>query len=648
MAVHLPGALLGICLALSVYSPAARAQASEPVQPIIEPRLDLSSPGGARSAPFGFDLDLNLYIGPDTRDESPSDNVPRPSGQEVLREGLDRVDWLQRAGALGLAERMLLDRRPPLVETEQWIEWERRLWSVYQERRHWDVLAARVEDLPQSLPRTFLLEAQGLGVEALMQQRLYPEARARLRALLLTEDVPPSMLADWRRKVFTTYLWNDDLVDADAAMLQYQYDYYPDDHNWNLLRARVMIRSGETAAAVSQIASVTTSEGTLVGLYGRLLSGSMTPNEVIQRAMAIDDKAFSDSLRRERHALIAEAARRSGGLPDRANALEQALSIAPQSIHQALVEVDSSDLVDTYMRLAERIANSGNLLVGDYEGWLKHAERELRDSPVGARAVFAYVGRSVALPELANDAFSRLAASLRQSGLKPVIFELFGEQGALGGFDSLRGPVGYLLSEEALEDGDIKLAAALSASIVQPPAGVSYFDWRLRQARMSVYAGRIEEGVAILQSLTEALNSLRDDEADRMLQVIFDLQALDRHTEALPLLERILELTSNADRQREVLFWLAESLEGDGAPEQAALYFLRSATMAGSNRMWVQSAQYRAAGALQNAGLLEDARSLYRQLLATTRDAGQREQLTRRLQDLWLLENKANDSAPGT
>jgi tetratricopeptide (TPR) repeat protein len=216
----------------------------------------------------------------------------------------------------------------------------------------------------------------------------------------------------------------------------------------------------------------------------------------------------------------------------------------------------------------------------------------------------------------------------------------------LGGYEMLRGPVGYLLSEEALERGDIRRAAALSASINQPPVGVSYFDWRLRQSRMSVYAGNIDEGVEILKSLTGALNTLSEDETDRLLQVIFDLQALDRHADALPLLERVLELTGPSARQREVLFWIAESLEGSGASEQAALYFLRSATMAGANNMWEQSAQYRAAGALQDAGLIEDARAIYGQLLAVTKDPGRREQLTRKLQDLWLLENKADSDSP--
>jgi tetratricopeptide (TPR) repeat protein len=624
--------------ALLMTSTVVLAQSTEISGPVTEPALELE---GGPVGSVDPDLDLNLDLHLDS--PGPSDSKEpalRSALEEFLREGLGRVDWLMRAGAYGLAERVLLRQRPSIERTEEWIEWERRLWTLYTERGNWERLVSRIEELPQDLPKDFQLEAREISAEALMQQREFSRARSVLRKLLLSSDIPPTRMAQWRRKIFTSYLWDDDLADADSAMLQYQNDYFPDDHSWNLLRARVLIRSGDPSRAISQIASVTTPEGVLVGLFGRLRNGSMTPNEVIDKALSIDTKAFDNFLKRERYALIAEAARRSGGLPDRVKALEQALAIEHDSLRRPLVEVDNEDLVGAYMGLAEVIANSQNLLVGDYEGWLKYAEAALGDSPIASRAVFAYVGRKAPMPDSANGSFARLASSLRDSGLKPVIFQLFGDGKPLGGFDALRGGVGYLLSEEALEEGDIERAAALSAAILQPPAGVSHFDWRLRQARMLIYAGRVDSGIEILDSLTGALNSLRDDEADRLLQVIFDLQALDRHADALPYLERILELSANAKQQREVLFWIAESLEGTGAHEQAALYFLRSSTMSGDNSMWSQSAQYRAAGALQDAGLLDDARALYRQLLAITSDPARREQLTRKLQDLWLLENK--------
>ena len=635
-----------------MFAAAALAQQA-PAPVVIPPAIDAGASSSADQSPrrraqdsdAGFRLDLNLGL--DSGGPSAARNEQRGGTRaDLLSDGLERAGWLQRAGALGLAERVLIDGRPALERTDEWIEWERRLWAIYRQQLDWAALAARIDDLPADLPDDFLLEARSIGVEALMQQRRFDEARSILRKLLLSDDPAPVRLADWRRKVFTTYVWDDDLVDANIAMRRYQLEYYPDDHNWNLARARVMIRSGDAAGAVSQVASVTTPEGELVGLFGRLASGSMTASEVIRAAVDIDTRSLDDALKRERFALIAEAARRGGLLPDRVRALEQALGIEPATMHRPLIEVASRDLVDSYLALAQALGNAGNLLVGDFDAWLKHAENRMADSPVGQRALFAYVGLRVGLPELANQAFSRLAASLRDNGLKPVIFELFGEDKPLGGFEMLRGPVGYLLSDEALEAGDIRRAAALSASINQPPAGVSYFDWRLRQARMSIYAGRIDEGVATLDSLTGALDRLAGDETDRLLQVIFDLQALDRHAQALPLLDRVLELVRDTDRQREVLFWLAESLEGTGAFDQAALHFLRSATMAGSDAMWSQSARYRAAGALEEAGLIDDARAIYRQLLAETGDAARRDQLTRRLQDLWLLENKAG-ATPG-
>ena len=81
-----------------------------------------------------------------------------------------------------------------------------------------------------------------------------------------------------------------------------------------------------------------------------------------------------------------------------------------------------------------------HLLVGDFDGWLEHAETDLAKSPVGARAMYVYVGRSAGVPELANDAYSRLAVSLKRAKLEPVIFELFGPGRPLGDFEMLRGP----------------------------------------------------------------------------------------------------------------------------------------------------------------------------------------------------------------
>ncbi len=562
---------------------------------------------------------------------------------QLLSRGLKRVDWLERSGALGLAESVLVEQRPGVDDAEPWMQWERRLWQNLRNRGLWEQLANRANQIPSTLPRSFQLEARTIGIEALMQQRRFREARASLRLVLFEVEMTPQSRSNLRRKIFLSYLWDDNFSDADTAMRRYQQEYFPDDRAWNLMRARVLLKTGQPETAVSQLASASNVEARILRLYGRLLSGTMKPDEVIGKALAIKEKRLKPEQILERWVLIAEAAGRAGELPRRVEALEQALSISTDS-SRVFIKVQDQDLVDAYLDLARASGNDAHLLIGDFGGWLDYADSLSHDSPIGSRAVYTYIGHSADEPSLISEAYGRLASSLRKSDLNSLIFRLFGDSRPLGGYELMGNAVGLSLSEDALKQGDIKLAAALSAPITQPPSGVSHLDWQLRQARMSIYAGNVGNGISILAGLLDILNTASEAETDRVLQILFDLQTLGRHEDALPLFTQIYKLASTKQQKREILFWLAESLEASDMPEDAALLFLRSATMAAGEGLWLETARYRAAVALQKAGLIEDARVLYQKLLATTRDPKRREQLTRKLQDLWLLESKRKNS----
>jgi hypothetical protein len=58
---------------------------------------------------------------------------------------------------------------------------------------------------------------------------------------------------------------------------------------------------------------------------------------------------------------------------------------------------------------------------------------------------------------------------------------------------------------------------------------------------------------------------------------------------------------------------------------------------------WAQTARYRAAKALVEAGLLEDARQIYGTLLHATRDAGRRAVLQNEIQRLHLVSAVRQD-----
>jgi len=89
------------------------------------------------------------------------------------------------------------------------------------------------------------------------------------------------------------------------------------------------------------------------------------------------------------------------------------------------------------------------------------------------------------------------------------------------------------------------------------------------------------------------------------------------------------------------LFWMADSLQELQRYDDAAYLYLKSATLADPTAMdpWAQTARYRAAKSLVDAGLVEDARQIYSLLLRATKDASRKAVLQNELQRLHLLSS---------
>ena len=84
---------------------------------------------------------------------------------------------------------------------------------------------------------------------------------------------------------------------------------------------------------------------------------------------------------------------------------------------------------------------------------------------------------------------------------------------------------------------------------------------------------------------------------------------------------------------------MGESQIGEGRFAQGADLFLQSSEVAGQQLdLWGQSARFRAAEALVEAGLLQDAFNVYRSLLKESSDENRQLQLRQKLQNLNLLE----------
>jgi tetratricopeptide (TPR) repeat protein len=180
------------------------------------------------------------------------------------------------------------------------------------------------------------------------------------------------------------------------------------------------------------------------------------------------------------------------------------------------------------------------------------------------------------------------------------------------------------------------------AGLAEPPAGGDRFAWDLRRARVAIFTGEVASGVKVLQQLLAEQELAWDKQkVDRLLQVVFDLQTLRYQQQALALFTALLDKPLGQQQRRELLFWMADSLQELEQYERAAYLYLKSATLTDATAMdpWAQTARYRAAKVLVEAGLLEDARQIYSGLLRATRDTSRKAVLQNEIQRLHLVSS---------
>jgi tetratricopeptide (TPR) repeat protein len=178
------------------------------------------------------------------------------------------------------------------------------------------------------------------------------------------------------------------------------------------------------------------------------------------------------------------------------------------------------------------------------------------------------------------------------------------------------------------------------AGLAAPPDGSDRFEWDLRRARVAIFTGDVDQGVKLLRQLLASDDRDWDQQqVDRLLQVVFDLQTVQYHQQALMLFGAVLDKRLDPQQRRELLFWMADSSQALERYDQAAYLYLKSAILSDPMAMdpWAQTARYRAAKALVEAGLLKDARQIYTSLLRATRDASRKAVLSNEIQRLHLV-----------
>jgi len=570
-------------------------------------------------------------------------NAPSPASA-ADDDTLERIRVLTKGGATQLALNLLDQFQPAADQTESWMQWEKQRYALYRAQRSWSQLAERAASPPAGLPPEFVHWAKTEAARAHLNASDAPGARRVLRDLLWREQGSRDERAKWRQLVIRSYLIENNVSDAHTALQQYRADFQANSPAWYELEATILIRAGKPQEAYAFIGANKTHNGQLLALLAGLQSGELPPATVLKRANRLAEETRNKpALNHQAWLLVAEAAARANDPLRRMYALERALTDAREhAAPDALLAANADDLWQAYDHYAEALGNEARLLVGNDAAWLEKAESYKRDDAQQARAFYAFLLGHAGL-ESRKLAQQRLVDSLIEDGRAEVLRALFSASRRYPDLESVPEYARYRLADQALADFDITFAARLMQGLETPPAGEDPDGWALRRARVLIYAGDQRGALQLLSGILADKKTLDDAFAERYVQVLFDLQAADQHTQAIMLFKELFKLVNNPRIQRESLYWTADSKAALGEHKQAAELYLRSAIYQHptGGDMWGQTARYHAAEELGKAGLTQDARLVYQALLRHADDAKQRAVIERNIQQLWLIEKKA-------
>lgn len=570
---------------------------------------------------------------------------------------LQEINTLAKSGAPGLALQVLDRHQPdPHAKTKEWMQWERRRIDLYVQQNNWDATINRLVLLQRqyvngSLPElpevclTWMQEKQAIAYININQGE---QALTVLRALIWGggQDYSKESFSRWRRLIIKAYLVSSLINDAYAAMLRYQQDYQNNDHGWNLLRARVMLQAGRTEEAARLLSADASNEGRALYYLASLNSHKILPSKIYKKSSVLAKrKTTPDKIRQQLWVVAATAAQQQEDWRSVVEALSHVLLLKEKAGKRSgvtdtgLFSVSARQLWSAYFKLGKQLGNQAHLLIGDdrqwqdaSEEWRKKGERQ------NARALLVVLARQSNDAEVRLQAHEKFAGLLlkRKHGLT-LLRQLYLNESVSVLSVQLPDKLRYMLIDDALSRSDLIMASRLMDNQIVPPEGVDNLLWELRRARLLVMGGKYSKGVKVLHTILENSADISDEQLDRYVQVLFDLQTIGAHEEAIALFER-LPVDKESQRYREVLFWMADSNRALEQYDVAARQYLQSAVVLGENIMdpWAQTARYQAADMLVKAGIREDAKQIYTSLLKVTKDPARRAAIQNRIQQLWL------------
>lgn len=568
--------------------------------------------------------------------------------------GADRreVELMIDAGATDLAMQILdseqanLDKNP-----EHWVQWETQRIKLYKRNQNWLGLIIRLSQLPEWVPVEYRIQAMEEVARAQIELNDTTAALQTLRELIWTADSADltRRLPVWRQLVIQAYLVNENIIDAELAMLRYQQDHPSPAEDWMRARATVLILTDKPKEAETLLAKQPHMHSRTIYYLARLLSGSASAEDVLEKTRKLaNKKKFSDSTRRQFWLVASRAALRLDKIAVAIDSLQQALMLLPRSDsltrnEKLLFDPNVMDLRELYLQYGQQLASQWKIARKDDTAMFTKASNILPKQPVEAMALLSLLIKHSQKPNTLRAAHEMFASRLDRypHGLR-LIQHIYLHESMSDHRVYIPESIRLKLVDAALSDSDMSTASELIQTVNKPPAGEDVIYWKLRKARILLLAGEHKKSIELLNHLINENQVLQVNQMDRLMQVLFDLQTIGQHHEAIDLFKALPMDGQSAQRQRELHYWIAESYGKLKEYQLAARHFLLSAGLFDSDAMdpWAQTARFQAAQMLVDNHAYQDAGRIYNRLLKATRDPGRRAVLHNKIQQLWLQSNQ--------
>jgi hypothetical protein len=602
--------------------------------------------------------------------EEPKSTIQSP----VVFQSLEQMDELVELGMPALALRLLKQEQQHWpIYSPDWYAFEQKHIVLLSAVDDWQSVITRTETLltnakpgeqiTEEISRWFISQQ----IVAWLKLRQPEKALSQLRALLWNADNPVNdsdLIALWRRLVVRAYLLMNADADAQQALLRYRQDYGNNhlnlNHDWRLLQARVLLRLKRPDEVIDLLqepeSHIEKALRLVAAIRARPKNTSLYVKEIEKKLAErnLDKNRTAEKiLRREEvwayRYVLYEAALSNKDFLKASITLRDLLAMGHS--HPALGEefsVGGDDLWKLYESVGNKIGNRLKLLLGDDVSWYDKAselQEKQPDEALGLYTVLAFNARDKSKQQLAHKEIVALLVK-NADGLE-LVNQLYLHGSKISSVKSLPLEVRYRLVDYALSKGDITLAARLMQSLQQPPEGQNVFDWRMRKARVLILEGKYEAGEKVLTKTINENTKLIPEQMDHFLQVVFDVQTVERHKQALRLFDLLKEDWLNDKIRLELFFWRAESYFALKQYGQASWLYLKSALMADRVQygLWAESARFKAAGSLTKAGLYDDAQKIYTELLSYAGTESKKSVIKQKLQHIRLLRNTEKSNA---